>query len=81
MSSVYTNLGLGTFWLFVAGWMYMTKAANDACVAVILILGLMFYWAAFKIFKDPKLAKKDKKNLVQKITDPNYKNTTFKKKK
>ena len=81
MNSVYTNLGLGTFWLFVAGWMYMTKATNDACVAVIVILGLMFYWAAFKIFKDPKLAKKNKKNLVQKMTDPNYKNTTFKKKK
>ena len=65
MNSVYTNLGLGTFWLFVAGWMYMTKATNDACVAVIVILGLMFYWAAFKIFKDPKLAKKNKQNLVQ----------------
>lgn len=81
MNSVYTNLGLGTFWLFVAGWMYMTKAINDACVAVIVILGLMFYWAAFKIFKDPKLAKKNKQNLVQKMTDPNYKNTNFKKKK
>jgi NADH:ubiquinone oxidoreductase subunit 6 (subunit J) len=81
MNSVYTNLGLGTFWLFVAGWMYMTKATNDACVAVIVILGLMFYWAAFKIFKDPKLAKKNKQNLVQKMTDPNYKNTNFKKKK
>ena len=41
----------------------------------------MFYWAAFKIFKDPKLAKKNKQNLVQKMTDPNYKNTNFKKKK
>ena len=81
MNSVFTNLGIGTFWLFVAGWMYMTKTANDACVAVLVILSFMFYWAAFKIFKDPKLAKKNKKNLIQKITDPNYKNTTFKKKK
>ena len=44
MSRVYTNLGLGTFWLFIAGWMYMTKATNDACVAVLLILGIMFYF-------------------------------------
>lgn len=83
MSRVYTNLGLGTFWLFVAGWMYMTDATNDACVAVLLILGIMFYWAAFKMFKDPSLAmkSKNKKNLVQKITDPGYKSTFFNKKK
>lgn len=81
MTNVITNLGIGTFWLLVAGWMYMTKMTNDACVAILIILGLMFYWAAFKIFKDPKLGKKNGKNLVQKITDPNYKDTTFKKNK
>ena len=82
MSRVYTNLGLGTFWLFVAGWMYMSKTANNACVAVLAILGIMFYWAAFKMFKDPNLAlkSKNKKNLIQKMSDPNYKNTYKKRK-
>lgn len=83
MNRVYTNLGLGTFWLFVAGWMYISKSTNDACVAVLVILGLLFYWAAFKLFKDPQLAMKSKKkkNLVQKMTDPGYKNSGFNKKK
>ena len=81
MSNVFTNIGIGTFWLVVAAYMYVTKTTNDACVAILVILGFMFYWAAFKIFKDPKLGKKNNKNLVQKITDPNYKNPTFKNKK
>ena len=69
MSRVYTNLGIGTFWLFVAGGMYMTKMTNDACVAILVLLGLMFYWAAFKMFKNPQMAMKKKQNLVQKMTD------------
>ena len=81
MSNVFTNIGIGTFWLIVAAYMYVTKTTNDACVAILVILGFMFYWAAFKIFKNPKLGKKNNKNLVQKITDPNYKNPTFNNKK
>lgn len=80
MSRVYANLGLGTFWIFVAGWMFLTKAANNACVAVLLILGCMFYWSAFKIFKNPQLTMKKKQNLVQKMTDPNKKSSFTKKK-
>ena len=63
MSNVFTNIGIGTFWLVVAAYMYVTKTTNDACVAILVILGFMFYWAAFKIFKDPKLGKKNNKNL------------------
>ena len=81
MSRVYTNLGIGTFWLFVAGGMYMTNMTNDACVAILVLLGLMFYWAAFKMFKNPQMAMKKKQNLVQKMTDPGYKKTYSKKKK
>ena len=43
--------------------------------AILIVLGFMFYWAAYKIYKDPKLAKKNKKSVVQQMTDPNYKNT------
>lgn len=71
LSRVYTNLVIGTFWLIVAGWMYFGKVTNNACVAVVAILGCMFYWAAFKIFKNPHL-QKNNKNLMQKISDPNY---------
>lgn len=79
MSRVYTNLGLGTFWIFVAGGMYLTDTTNDACIAVLLVLGLMFYWAAFKMFKNPQMSMKKKQNLVRKMTDSNNK-TSFKKK-
>jgi hypothetical protein len=54
--------------------MYVTgNGENEIGAAILVVLGFMFYWAAFKIFKDPKLAKKNKKNVVQQMTDPNYK--------
>lgn len=81
MNRVGTNIVIGTFWILVAIWMFMSGGAeNQASSAILIILGLMFYWAAFKIFKDPRLAKKNKKNLIQQMTDPNYKNTLKKKK-
>ena len=63
--------------------MYIGDNENQIGAAILVVLGLMFYWAAFKIFKDPRLAKKNNKSLVQKMADPNYKNTakSFKKKK
>ena len=83
MNRVGTNIVIGTFWILVAIWMFMSggDVENQASAAILVILGLMFYWAAFKIFKNPNLAKKNKKNLVQKITDPNYKSTFVNKKK
>ncbi len=84
MNRVGANIVIGTFWILVAIWMFMSGGdmENQASAAILIILGLMFYWAAFKIFKNPNLAKKNKKNLVQQITDPNYKNkSAFKKKK
>lgn len=84
MNRVGANIVIGTFWILVAIWMFMSSGdmENQASAAILIILGLMFYWAAFKIFKNPNLAKKNKKNLVQQITDPNYKNkSAFKKKK
>ena len=83
MNTVGTNIVIGTFWIIVAIWMFMTGSGdmqNQACSAILVILGLMFYWAAFKIFQDPKLAKKNKKNLVQQLTDPNNKPSITKKK-
>lgn len=81
MNRVGTNIVIGTFWILVAIWMFMSGGTeNQASSAILIILGLMFYWAAFKIFKDPRLAKKNKKNLIQQMTDPNYKNTLKKKK-
>lgn len=74
------NLIIGTFWILAAIWMYAEKITTNACVAVIVVLGLMFYWAAFKIFKNPRL-QKNNKNLMQKIADPNFKQSYFKKKK
>lgn len=83
MNRVGTNIVIGTFWILVAIWMFMSGGdmENQASAAILVILGLMFYWAAFKIFQNPNLAKKNKKNLVQKITDPNYKSTILNKKK
>lgn len=81
MSRVGTNIVIGTLWIIVAIWMFTTGGAeNQAGAAILVVLGFMFYWAAFKIYQNPNLAKKNKKNLVQKMTDPNYKNTYKKKK-
>ena len=83
MNRVGTNIVIGTFWILVAIWMFMSggDVENQASAAILVILGFMLYWAAFKIFKNPNLAKKNKKNLVQKITDPNYKSTFVNKRK
>lgn len=83
MNRVGTNIVIGTFWIIVAIWMFMSGGdiENQASAGILVILGLMFYWAAFKIFKDPRLAKKNTKSLVEKMTDPNYKSTMNSKKK
>lgn len=83
MSRVGTNIVIGTFWILVAIWMFMSggDVENQASAAILVILGVMFYWAAFKIYQNPNLKKKSKKNLVQQITDPNYKSTILNKKK
>lgn len=79
MNRVITNLIIGTFWIIVAIWMYFEKMTSNAGVAVLVILGVMFYWAAFRIFKNPRL-QKNNKNLMQKISDPNYNKMKKKKK-
>ena len=84
MNRVGSNIVLGTLWVTAGIGLYVTGSGdNEIGAAILVVLGLMFYWAAFKIFKDPRLVKKNKKSLVQQMTDPNYKNTakTFKKKK
>ena len=84
MNKVGSNIVLGTLWVTAGIGMYVTgNGENQIGCAILIILGVMFYWAAFKIFKDPRLAKKNNKSLVQKMADPNYKNTakSFKKKK
>lgn len=81
MNRVYVNLGIGCFWLFSAGLAYLFNSLTKELLAVCIILAVMFFWSAFRIYLNPNLAKKDKQNIVQKITDPNYKNTRFNKKK
>ena len=76
MNKVGSNIVLGTLWVTAGIGMYLTgNGENQVGAAILVVLGFMFYWAAFKIFKDPRLAKKNNKSLVQKMTDPNYKNT------
>ena len=74
MNKVGSNIVLGTLWITAGIGMYVTgNGENEIGAAILVVLGFMFYWAAFKIFKDPRLAKKNKKNVVQQMTDPNYK--------
>jgi 4-hydroxybenzoate polyprenyltransferase len=74
MNKVGSNIVLGTLWITAGIGMYVTgNGENEIGAAILVVLGFMFYWAAFKIFKDPKLAKKNKKNVIQQMTDPNYK--------
>jgi 4-hydroxybenzoate polyprenyltransferase len=74
MNKVGSNIVLGTLWITAGIGMYVTgNGENEIGAAILVVLGFMFYWAAFKIFKDPKLAKKNKKNVVQQMIDPNYK--------
>ena len=82
MNRVGMNIVLGTFWILVGIWMFLSnKAENQLSAAVLIILGVMFYWAAYKIYLNPNLVKKNKKNLIQKMTDPNYKKSSANKKK
>ena len=74
MNKVGSNIVLGTLWITAGIGMYVTgNGENEIGAAILVVLGFMFYWAAFKIFRDPKLAKKNKKNVVHQMTDPNYK--------
>lgn len=76
MNRVGMNIVIGTIWVTVAIWMFMTRSAGDEteiCAAILAVLGIMFYWSAYRIFLNPNLAKKNKKNLVQKMTDPSAK--------
>lgn len=81
MSRVYMNIGIGTFWLFAAGLLYLTGDASNASLAVFIILAVLFYWAAYKVYTNPSLGQKKKKNLIQKVTEPGYKSTFINKKK
>ncbi len=84
MNKVGSNIVLGTLWITAGIGMYVTGSGeNQIGAAILIVLGFMFYWAAYKIFKDPRLAKKNKKSVVQQMTDPNYKNNlkNYKKKK
>ena len=81
MSKVGSNIVLGTLWITAGIGMYFTgNGDNEIGAAILVVLGMMFYWAAFKIFKDPRLGKKNNKNLVQKMTSVDYKKTINKKK-
>ena len=76
MSKVGSNIVLGNLWVTAGIGMYISGSnENQIGAAILIVLGFMFYWAAYKIYKDPKLAKKNKKSVVQQMTDPNYKNT------
>lgn len=76
MNRVGMNIVLGTFWILVGIWMFLSGGSeNQLSAAVLIILGLMFYWAAYKIYLNPNLQKKNKKNLVQKMTDPSAKSS------
>lgn len=72
MNRVIIYLVLGTFWILASFWMYLSgDAENQISAAILLVLGCMFYWSAYKMFKDPSLAKKKNKNLIEKIADEN----------
>ena len=81
MNKVGSNIVLGTLWVTAGIGMYVTGSGdNQIGAAILVVLGMMFYWAAFKIFKDPRLGKKNNKNLVQKMTSADYKKSINKKK-
>lgn len=84
MNRIGINIVLGTFWILVAIWMFLSAAGDaekQASAAILIILGLMFYWAAFKMFQNPNLMKKNRKNMIQQVTDPNYKSKIINSKK
>lgn len=84
MNRIGLNIVLGTLWISVAIWMFLSSAGDvekQASAAILVILGLMFYWAAYKMFMNPNLIKKNKKNIIQQITDPNYKSKIINSKK
>ena len=69
MNRVGANIVIGTFWIVVAIWMFMSGGdmENQISAAILVVLGLMFYWSAFKIFQNPSLAKKDKRDKIRDI--------------
>lgn len=81
MNRVGMNIVLGTFWILVAIWMFMTGEGTETQMssAILIVLGLLFYWSAYKLYVNPNLAKRNKKNLIQKMTDPEAKKKTKKK--
>lgn len=84
MNRVGINVVLGTFWIIVAIWMLLNSggsAENQMCAAILIILGVMFYWAAYKVYTTPSTRLKKKQNLIQRMSNPNYKNTMSKKSK
>ena len=64
MNKVGSNIVLGTLWVTAGIGMYITDKENQIGAAILVVLGFMFYWAAFKIYKDPKLGRSNKKSLV-----------------
>ena len=71
MNRVYVNIGIGLFWLFAIGLLYLSGNFEIMTVAVCIIMACLFFWSAFKIYLNPQLAKKNKKNLVKQLTEQN----------
>ena len=40
---------------------------------ILVVLGVMFYWAAYKVYVTPKTQMKKKQNLIERLSDPSYK--------
>ena len=71
MSKVGSNIVLGTLWITAGIGMYLTgNGDNEIGAAILVVLGMMFYWAAFKIFKDPRLGKKNNKKHRRTVAFP-----------
>lgn len=76
MNRVGINIVLGTFWILVAIWMFLNggrTAEEQMCAAILVVLGVMFYWAAYKVYVTPKTQMKKKQNLIERLSDPSYK--------
>lgn len=81
MNRVGMNIVIGTFWILVAIWMFFSRSAGsdtEVCTAILAVLGAMFYWSAYKLYLNPNLAKKNKKNLIQQMTDTSSKKNSKK---
>lgn len=78
MNRVGINVVLGTFWILVAIWMFLNggrTAEEQICSAILVVLGIMFYWAAYKVYVTPSTQMKKKQNLIERLADPGYKKT------